>query len=100
MTSELRTKKGESSLPKTSFARASGPAVRYMSACELLPLIARTRSERFALDRKSNLDAVFLLELAQQSNHDFRSVVDSEYNILDAGLHPVSAIVLDRSIFG
>lgn len=46
----------------------------------------RTSSQWLRLDRESNLDSILFLALAQQGDHNFRSIVDSKNDILDAGL--------------
>lgn len=47
----------------------------------------RTSAERLSLNREADLDAVLLLGLLKDGNHDLGAVVDSEDNVLDAGLN-------------
>ena len=82
MTSELRTKNGESSLPRISRARARGPAEcqRYIRGG------LRTSAQRLSLNAEMDVDAEFLLGLLEDRNHNLGTIIDSQNDIGDAGL--------------
>ncbi len=88
VTSELRTKNGESSLPRMSRARARGPAGASVQVLEArwTRQTLRTSAQRLSLDREVDGDAVLLLSLLKDRDHDLGAVVDGKDNVLDTGL--------------
>ena len=105
VTSALRTKKGESSLPRMSRARASGPAVyqlvlqhtaTHVRCADVIGREAKeggtvgggglTRAQRLCLNRERDANPKLLLGLLQDGHHDLWSVVDSQDDVLDSGL--------------
>lgn len=91
MTSELRTKNGESSLPRMSRASASGPAGASVHVSLSLGIRwarqkRRTSAQGLGLDGEVDFDAVLLLGLLKDRDHDLGAVVDGKDNVLDTSL--------------
>lgn len=94
VTSEFSTKNGESSFPRISRAKASGPAEETTNSIRKSVQGLRhqrreeeqTCIERFVLDTECDANAVFFFSVFQHSHHYLRTVVDSQDDFINTCL--------------